>query len=369
MTLAEKFKTILNYRKDNLITKSDIPTKLSELENDINIPISMSDTSINLLEIILQEGVYSSDQTENISLLTSELRKNSIGNEITPQPNTYTITKNLTNCTISNLASSITEGQSYSATVTANSGFENLTVTCKMGGNNVSVANGVINIASVSGNIVITASATAIQTPEEPDEPTAQYINFADPNVKAVLVADSTINTDGDDEISIQEAEKLTALPAKLFANNTEISTFDELALFKNVTNIRDAFQKSSISHLVLPIKVTSIGAYAFQGCSNLKEITLHEGITTIQTFGFYQSGITHLELPSTVTKIAATSMQPASCTYVKIKATIPPTLDNKNAFNGTCIIYVPDTSVDAYKVADVWVDIADRIKPISEMQ
>jgi len=82
----------------------------------------------------------------------------------------YTITKNLTNCSISNSASSVTKGESYSATISANSGYELKSVTVTMGGSSVSVTNGVINITSVTGNIVITAVA------EETLEPT----NFFD---------------------------------------------------------------------------------------------------------------------------------------------------------------------------------------------
>ena len=82
----------------------------------------------------------------------------------------YTITKNLTNCSISNSASSVIEGESYSATISANDGYELKSVIVTMGGSSVSVTNGVINIESVTGNIVITAVA------EETLEPT----NFFD---------------------------------------------------------------------------------------------------------------------------------------------------------------------------------------------
>ena len=71
----------------------------------------------------------------------------------------YSITKNLTNCSINNSATQIVEGGSYSATITANSGYELKTVTVTMGGQSVSVSGGVINIATVTGDIVITAVA------------------------------------------------------------------------------------------------------------------------------------------------------------------------------------------------------------------
>ena len=80
-----------------------------------------------------------------------------------PGVTTYTITKNLTNCTISNSASSIAQNASYSATISANSGYTLSTVTVTMGGTNITstaYSNGNISISSVTGNIVITANAT-----------------------------------------------------------------------------------------------------------------------------------------------------------------------------------------------------------------
>lgn len=82
-----------------------------------------------------------------------------IGNLVLDTNVYYSITKNLTNCTISNSIPSIVGGSSYSATISANSGYTLSSVAVTMGGANVSVINGVINIASVTGDIVITAVA------------------------------------------------------------------------------------------------------------------------------------------------------------------------------------------------------------------
>lgn len=76
----------------------------------------------------------------------------------------YTVKNNLTNCTSNNNTTEAVEGGSYSATITANSGYELKSVTVTMGGSPVSVSGGVINISSVTGDIVITAVATEVQT-------------------------------------------------------------------------------------------------------------------------------------------------------------------------------------------------------------
>lgn len=82
-----------------------------------------------------------------------------IGNLVLDSNVYYSVTKNLTNCTINNNATQVVEGSAYSATITANSGYELSSVSVTMGGSAVSVSGGVINIASVTGDIVITAVA------------------------------------------------------------------------------------------------------------------------------------------------------------------------------------------------------------------
>lgn len=75
----------------------------------------------------------------------------------------YTVTNTLTNCTNSNSATQAVQGGSYSATITANSGYELSSVVVTMGGTDISstaVSGGKITIANVTGNIVITVTAT-----------------------------------------------------------------------------------------------------------------------------------------------------------------------------------------------------------------
>lgn len=78
----------------------------------------------------------------------------------------YTVTSNLTNCT-SNGASQAIGGQSYTATITANSGYELSGVTVTMDGTDVTAdvySGGAISIAEVTGDIVVTAVAEEVKT-------------------------------------------------------------------------------------------------------------------------------------------------------------------------------------------------------------
>lgn len=91
----------------------------------------------------------------------------------TVEEGTYIITNNLTNCTTNNNANNISANSSYSATISANSGYTLGSITVTMGGNNITssaVSGSRISINSVTGDIVITASATAT-APTEPTEP------------------------------------------------------------------------------------------------------------------------------------------------------------------------------------------------------
>lgn len=75
---------------------------------------------------------------------------------------TYTITNNLTNCTTSNSATTVENGDSYTTTLTADTNYTLNTVTVTMGGSDITSSvytSGTISIPSVTGNIVITASA------------------------------------------------------------------------------------------------------------------------------------------------------------------------------------------------------------------
>ena len=76
----------------------------------------------------------------------------------------HTVTNNLTNVTSNNAAASVVSGFSYSATLTANTGYTLDKVKVTMGGTDVTssvYSNGVISISSVTGAIVVTASAIA----------------------------------------------------------------------------------------------------------------------------------------------------------------------------------------------------------------
>lgn len=84
--------------------------------------------------------------------------------EVGATTTTYTVTQNLTNVTSSFSGASVAAGAAFEATLTADSGYTIDTPTVTMGGNAVSGAwdsgTGKVTIASVTGAVVITATAT-----------------------------------------------------------------------------------------------------------------------------------------------------------------------------------------------------------------
>lgn len=75
----------------------------------------------------------------------------------------FAIDYSLKNCTSNNMATVVAQGSTYTANITPNEGAEISSVTVTMGGVDITAtayANGVITIASVTGDIVITAVAS-----------------------------------------------------------------------------------------------------------------------------------------------------------------------------------------------------------------
>lgn len=119
----------------------------------------------------------------------------------------------------------------------------------------------------------------------------------------------------------------------------------------------------SSLIDIKLPDSVTTIENRAFEHCS-LTNITLPENLTTIENRAFaYCSNLVSITLPESLTTIGESVFQ--SCSSLKsvyCKPTTPPTLGSSVFYYSTMSIYVPRSSVDAYKSASGWSSHASRI-------
>jgi hypothetical protein len=160
------------------------------------------------------------------------------------------------------------------------------------------------------------------------------------------------------------------------------------------VTSMRDECLQynTAITGVYIPSTISDVYIRAFDGCSNLSEAIISEGVQTINSSAFRGTAIINVKIPNSVTTIeghafangvntsartveigtGVTSIAYYAFRYsrvssVTIHATTPPALDNANAFdlNNNCPIYVPAASLNAYKTATNWSAIASRIFPI----
>ena len=120
-------------------------------------------TGENDNEKVVAWAVANGITVTEINAFRAAMVSGDVGEVIVP-PQEYTVTNTLTGCTSSNAATTITEGDTYYATITANSGYvlDGATVVVKMGGTDVTdlyYSDGVISIPDVSGNIEITITA------------------------------------------------------------------------------------------------------------------------------------------------------------------------------------------------------------------
>ncbi|GHT47913.1 hypothetical protein AGMMS49965_26130 [Bacteroidia bacterium] len=130
---------------------------------------------------------------------------------------------------------------------------------------------------------------------------------------------------------------------------------------------------RAAIKTLVINEGVTSIGDYAFSGCSGLTSVTIPDGVTSIGVFAFDGcSGLTSVSIGSGVTSIGMGAFAGCSgLTSVVCLATTPPTFGNTftggNNFSADSpdTLYVPASALDAYKSDRDWKWVFNIILPI----
>ncbi len=122
-----------------------------------------------------------------------------------------------------------------------------------------------------------------------------------------------------------------------------------------------------SLTNIVLPRDLKSVGNSAFMDCRSLASIEIPEGVTSIGEGAFLRcSSLANIVIPKEVKSLGYFVF--AGCTNltsISSMAINPPFLDEDLGCN--CTIFVPDSSVDAYKAADGWSAYAGFIQAIPE--
>lgn len=197
----------------------------------------------------------------------------------------YTVTQNLTKVTSSNSATSVKEGQSFTTNISVASGYKLSSITVTMGGTNISstsVSGTTINIANVTGNIVITAVAvedvpnyTNLFVPSQAtlnsrlnssNAVTAHdgYVitNFFDMSGKVPFTADTkiymkgaTLNDDGKSRIFTYKTTGTTYTNSYSTINKNNCTITDEGNGVISISGIASSFT-SDIKRAVMCLKV-----------------------------------------------------------------------------------------------------------------
>jgi hypothetical protein len=148
-------------QKYSLMSARDTHFRLTKTaENGTKSVLSANVTFANLSDV--------SGGTTDGSAISVEMRFNGApyaGDAWSGAATAYIVTNNLTGVTNSNTAVSVDNGDAYSGTLTAGAGLTMSSVVITMGGTDITAtayddSDGSIDIATVTGNVVITAFAT-----------------------------------------------------------------------------------------------------------------------------------------------------------------------------------------------------------------
>ena len=166
---------------------------------------------------------------------------------------------------------------------------------------------------------------------------------------------------------SINIKDGVTSIGSWAFAG---CSTLTDVAISESVTTIgNNAFRECNIlEEITFPTGLTQLGAEVFYECRNLKTATLPEGLSSIETSTFYHCvSLQSVVIPKSVTSLGwGVFFGCGNLTSVTCNATTPPSCSDTSffAFNiAACTLYVSDESVPAYQQANYWKDFT---KPLA---
>ena len=201
------------------------------------------------------------------------------------------------------------------------------------------------------------------------------FIVFEDAAAKSFCVKKWDTNKDG--ELSFAEASNVTSLGSV----SSSISSFNELRFFTGIETLTYLMMSGGtyqwgnfrmcekLTSVMFPSSLKFIGRGCFIYCTSLEELVLPSSIEKLSYEVF--SSDNRLKNLKTVTVLAATPPN-----IVSITATIGGGADDGFTYNETQasklsdnakieVVYVPSSSLDAYKSNSQWSTFASRIKPI----
>ena len=242
----------------NNFTATNVEEALAELFQFV------SNGKTLIASAITDMGIATSN-TDSFEVMANNIRMISGGSgEIT----THTITNNLTNCTTNNNNESVLSNPSYSAIITANNGYTNLSITVTMGEIDITsnvVRGNIINIPNVTGNISITARATQSSTEVVIDESleiltSFNYINMTEGGYKVLYVKLSKQPTSNVVVNISSSSSNLSLSKSSLTFTNTNWYTSQSVNVISSSdTNTIDEMYQLTLSSSGLSDKIVTI--------------------------------------------------------------------------------------------------------------
>ena len=125
-------------------------------------------------------------------------------------------------------------------------------------------------------------------------------------------------------------------------------------------------YNMRGISSVTISEGVTTISEHAFNGCYDLASVTISEGVHTIHSNAFANcDSLRSVTLPSTLRSCAAGAFSGSGLTEVICPAFFPPVTGGDLIGPNNCTLYVPEWTLNRYKLANNW-NLFAAIEPIS---
>lgn len=157
-------------------------------------------------------------------------------------------------------------------------------------------------------------------------------------------------------------------------------SAASEVIIPEGITKIRSGmFQgDTNLVRCVIPNSLVVTASHGlnsaasmFYNCTNLQEVIIGSGFTkTCERMFNNCTSLQSITLPANIKEINAWTFSGCTnLTTVILERTESIVVNNYNDIGApNAIFYVPDALLNTYKTANRWSNIADRIKPMSEL-
>ena len=158
-------------------------------------------------------------------------------------------------------------------------------------------------------------------------------------------------------DYAFQYCRSLTNL--RIDTNNPNYSSSDDGKILYNKGKTKLIAYPSATGDVTIPDSVTSIGNYAFSGCSSLTSVTIPDSVTSIGDYAFQScSSLTSVTIPDSVTSIGDSAFYwCSSLTSVTFKNTNNWYYTSNSNYTGGTAVDVTDKAQNATYLKSTYVN------------